>query len=43
MPRPEVLEIDLFYPTDVPPEMILEERQNLTHHLKISGALDPLL
>jgi len=39
----EGLEIALFYPADIPSEMILGDRQKLTHHLKTSGALDPSL
>ena len=39
----EGLEIALFYPADIPSEMILGDRQKLTHHLKISEALDPSL
>ncbi|MBB3463708.1 NUDIX hydrolase [Rhizobium sp. BK377] len=35
------LEIALFYPAAIPSEMILGDRQKLTHHLKTSGALDP--
>lgn len=37
----EGLEIALFYPAAIPSEMILGDRQKLTHHLKTSGALDP--
>ena len=37
----EGLEIALFYPAAIPSEMILGDRQKLTHHLKALGALDP--
>lgn len=39
----EGLEIDLFFPADIPPEMILGDRQKLAHQLKISEARDPSL
>ncbi|MGM4912369.1 NUDIX hydrolase [Rhizobium sp. 768_B6_N1_8] len=39
----EGLEIALFYPADIPSEMILGDRQKLMQHVKISGALDSSL
>jgi ADP-ribose pyrophosphatase YjhB (NUDIX family) len=39
----EGLEIALFYPADIPSEMILGDREKLMQHVKISGALDSSL